>query len=58
MNIERGMRGISDWLSYMNTNFRYTFGKDWDENGTTRGDIKTVSSDDLQRQDQLVATCC
>ena len=40
MNIERGMRGISDWLSYMNTNFRYTFGKDWDENGTIRGDIK------------------
>jgi tetratricopeptide (TPR) repeat protein len=40
MNIERGMRGISDWLSYMNTNFRYTFGKDWYENGTTRGDIK------------------
>jgi len=40
MNIERGMRGISDWLSYMNTNFRYTFGKDWDENGTTRGNIK------------------
>lgn len=40
MNIERGMRGISDWLGYMNTNFRYTFGKDWDENGTIRGDIK------------------
>ena len=40
MNIERGMRGISDWLSYINTNFRYTFGKDWDQNGNIRGDIK------------------
>ena len=40
MNIERGMRGISDWLNYMNTNFRYTFGKDWDWEGTIRGDIK------------------
>src|SRR5215475_10932710 len=40
-NIERGMRGISDWLNYINTNFRYEFGKDWDVDGTIRDDIKS-----------------
>ena len=40
-NIERGMRGISDWLNYINNNFRYEFGKDWDVDGTIRGTIKS-----------------
>ena len=40
-NIERGMRGISDWLNYMNTNFRFSFGKDWDTGGTIRAGIKS-----------------
>jgi tetratricopeptide (TPR) repeat protein len=40
MNIERGMRGISDWLNYMNSAFRFSFGKDWDAGGTIRADIK------------------
>ena len=41
MNIQRGMQGISDWLNYINTNFAYTYGKDWDESGTIRGGIKS-----------------
>jgi len=40
-NIQRGMSGISNWLNYMNTNFRYEFGKDWDDAGTIRGGIKS-----------------
>ena len=34
-------RGIYNWLQYINTNFRFDFGKDWDENGTIRGGIKS-----------------
>jgi len=41
MNIQRGMQGISNWLNYINTNFAYTYGKDWDESGTIRGGIKS-----------------
>src|SRR5499425_215693 len=41
MNIQRGMSGIYNWLNYMNTNFRYEFGKDWDDAGTIRGGIKS-----------------
>jgi len=40
-NIERGMRGISNWLQYMDTNFRYEYGKDWDTGGTIEGSIKS-----------------
>jgi tetratricopeptide (TPR) repeat protein len=40
-NIQRGMQGIYSWLEYINTNFRYEFGKDWDVNGTIRGGIKS-----------------
>ncbi len=40
-NIQRGMQGISDWLQYINTNFRFEFGKDWDTSGTIRGGIKS-----------------
>ena len=40
-NIQRGMQGIYNWLQYINTNFRFDFGKDWDESGTIRGGIKS-----------------
>jgi tetratricopeptide (TPR) repeat protein len=40
-NIQRGMQGIDNWLEYINTNFRYEFGKDWDTGGTIRGGIKS-----------------
>jgi tetratricopeptide (TPR) repeat protein len=40
-NIQRGMHGISDWLNYVNANFRYEFGKDWDDAGTIRSGIKS-----------------
>ena len=40
-NIERGMQGIYNWLQYMNTNFRYEYGKDWDTGGTIEGGIKS-----------------
>jgi tetratricopeptide (TPR) repeat protein len=40
-NIERGMQGIYNWLQYINTNFRYEYGKDWDDAGTIRGGIKS-----------------
>jgi len=40
-NIQRGMQGISNWLEYINTNFRFEFGKDWDTSGTIRGSIKS-----------------
>jgi tetratricopeptide (TPR) repeat protein len=40
-NIQRGMQGISNWLEYINTNFRFEFGKDWDTSGTIRGGIKS-----------------
>jgi len=40
-NIERGMRGISNWLQYMDTNFRYKYGNYWDTGGTIEGSIKS-----------------
>jgi len=35
------MQGIYDWLQYMNTNFRYEYGKDWDTDGTIEAGIKS-----------------
>ena len=40
-NIQRGMKGIYDWLDYLNNNFRFEFGQFWDESGTIRAGIKT-----------------
>src|ERR1700757_180678 len=40
-NIERGMQGIYNWLQYIDTNFRYEDGKDWDTGGTIEGSIKS-----------------
>jgi len=40
-NIQRGMQGIYNWLQYINTNFRYEYGKDWDTSGTIEGGIKS-----------------
>ena len=40
-NIQRGMTGINNWLDYLNENFRFEFGKDWDASGTIRSGIKT-----------------
>jgi tetratricopeptide (TPR) repeat protein len=40
-NIQTGMNGISNYLNYLNQNFRFDFGKDWDPGGTIRAGIKT-----------------
>ena len=40
-NIQRGMQGIHNWLQYVNTNFAFEFGKDWDASGNIRGVIKS-----------------
>ena len=40
-NIERGMKGIDNWLNYLNTNFAQEFGQSWDPGGTIRAGIKT-----------------
>ena len=40
-NIQRGMEGINSWLNYLNQNFRFEFGQDWDPGGTIRAGIKT-----------------
>ena len=40
-NIERGMKGIDNWLNYLNTNFALEFGQGWDPGGTIRASIKT-----------------
>jgi tetratricopeptide (TPR) repeat protein len=40
-NIERGMKGIDNWLNYLNTNFAQEFGQGWDPGGTIRASIKT-----------------
>lgn len=40
-NIQSGMNGISNYINYLNENFRFTFGKDWDPEGTIRAGIKT-----------------
>jgi len=39
-NIRRGMQGIYNWLDYINNNFRFEFGQDWDPSGEIRGGIK------------------
>jgi tetratricopeptide (TPR) repeat protein len=40
-NIQQGMNGIYNWLNYLNENFRFSFGRDWDPGGTIRAGIKT-----------------
>jgi tetratricopeptide (TPR) repeat protein len=40
-NIQSGMSGISNYLNYINENFRFSFGKEWDPLGEIRGGIKT-----------------
>jgi tetratricopeptide (TPR) repeat protein len=40
-NIERGMKGVDNWLNYLNTNFAQEFGQGWDPGGTIRAGIKT-----------------
>ena len=40
-NIERGMKGIDNWLNYLNTNFAQEFGQGWDPGGTIRAGIKS-----------------
>jgi hypothetical protein len=40
-NIQAGMNGIYNWLNYLNENFRFEFGQDWDPGGTIRAGIKT-----------------
>ena len=40
-NIQGGMEGIDNWLNYLNDNFRFSFGKDWDPGGTIRAGIKS-----------------
>jgi tetratricopeptide (TPR) repeat protein len=40
-NIQRGMQGIYNWLNYLNDSFRFSFGIDWDPEGTIRAGIKS-----------------
>ena len=40
-NIQAGMNGIYNWLAYLNENFRFEFGQEWDPGGTIRAGIKT-----------------
>jgi hypothetical protein len=40
-NIQAGMNGIYNWLNYLNENFRFEFGQDWDPGGTIRAGIKS-----------------
>jgi tetratricopeptide (TPR) repeat protein len=40
-NIERGMKGVDNWLNYLNTNFAQEFGQGWDPGGTIRAGIRT-----------------
>ena len=39
--IDNGMKGIADFLNYITTTFRYTFGQYWDPGGSIRASIKT-----------------
>ena len=57
-NIERGMQGIYNWLQYMDTNFRYEYGKDWDTGGTIEGSIKSNLAMISSGKDRLAATYC
>jgi hypothetical protein len=40
-NIEAGMSGIANFLNYIESTFRYTFGQFWDPGGNIRASIKT-----------------
>jgi tetratricopeptide (TPR) repeat protein len=40
-NIQSGMKGIANYINYLNENFRFSFGSDWDPAGTIRAGIKT-----------------
>src|SRR5262245_34703931 len=40
-NIQAGMNGINNWLEYLNTTFRQTFGKDWDPSETVRHSLRS-----------------
>ena len=40
-NIQRGMKGIYNWLNYLNENFRFEFGQEWDAGGTIRAGIES-----------------
>ena len=40
-NIEAGMSGIANFLNYVESTFRYTFGQFWDPGGNIRASIKT-----------------
>jgi tetratricopeptide (TPR) repeat protein len=57
-NIEAGMRGIDNFLNYITTNFRYSFGVYWDPSGNIRSSIKgylaTISSGNIDWP-QLIA---
>ena len=39
--IQRGMNGIYTWLNYLDENFRFEFGQDWDAGGTIRAGIES-----------------
>ena len=40
-NIEAGMSGIANFLNYVESNFRFSFGRFWDPGGQIRASIKT-----------------
>jgi tetratricopeptide (TPR) repeat protein len=52
--IEGGMRGINDWLDYMNQAFRFSFGQYWDPDRDIRAAIQNnlamISGKDLDWQ--------
>jgi tetratricopeptide (TPR) repeat protein len=39
-HIENGMKGIANFLNYVETNFAYSFGQFWDPGGSIRASIK------------------
>ena len=49
--IQGGMKGIYDWLQYVTSTFRYSFGQYWDIRGEIRssiqGDLAMVDSKDI-----------
>ena len=55
--IEGGMRGIHDWLDYVNTAHRFSFGQYWDASRAIRsaiqGDLAMISGRDLDWQKLL-----
>jgi tetratricopeptide (TPR) repeat protein len=56
--IEAGMRGIHDWLDYVNQAYAYTYGKYWDATqeirSTIRTDLAMISGRDVDLQ-RLIA---